>query len=148
MFGRAMNERLGKIHFWLTLIPYYLVFLGMHFVGLGGTPRHYYSFMQFEFTRRFQGLQVEITWMAFILGAAQLIFLFNFFWSLRKGKKAASNPWNATSLEWSTPSPPPHGNWGLIQPAVYRWPYEYSVPGAPEDFTPQTVSTDEIEATR
>jgi len=148
MFGRMMNERLGKIHFWLTLIPFYLVFLGMHFIGLGGVPRHYFSFMSFDFTRRFQGMQVQVTWLALILSAAQLIFLFNFFWSLRAGKKAGLNPWNAASLEWTAPSPPPHGNWGAVLPVVHRWPYEYSVPDAPADFTPQTVPASAVAVTR
>jgi len=148
MFGRMMSQRLGKIHFWLTLIPFYLVFLGMHFIGLGGTPRHYFSFMSYDFTRRFQGLQVEVTYLAFVLGAAQLIFLFNFFWSLCAGKKAGMNPWNAASLEWTAPSPPPHGNWGAVQPVVHRWPYEYSAPDALEDFTPQTVPASAVAVTR
>jgi cytochrome c oxidase subunit 1 len=148
MFGRAMNETLGKTHFWLTIVPYYLVFLGMHFIGFGGVPRHYFSFAQYDFTRRFQGDQIHITYFAFVLGAAQLIFLFNFFWSLGRGKRVSSNPWNSASLEWATASPPPHGNWGPMQPVVHRWPYEYSVPGAPEDFTPQTVPTSVVAATR
>jgi cytochrome c oxidase subunit 1 len=148
MFGRMMNQTLGKIHFWVTLIPYYLVFLGMHFVGLGGTPRRYFSFGQFEFTRRFQGLHVEITYLAFALGAAQLLFLFNFFWSMRFGKKAGPNPWEATSLEWTADSPPPHGNWGELQPTVHRWAYEYSAPGAETDFTVQTEDTEVVAATK
>ena len=138
MFGRMMNSTMGKVHFWLTMIPYYLVFLGMHFIGLGGTPRRYFSFGQFEFTRRFQDMHVQVSYLAFILGAAQLIFLFNFFWSLKFGNRAGANPWEAASLEWTADSPPPHGNWGDRQPIVHRWCYEYSVPGAPADFTPQT----------
>ena len=148
MFGRMMNTTLGKIHFWFTFIPFYLVFLGMHFIGLGGTPRRYYSFAKYAFTERFQGMQVEITYIAFILGAGQLLFLINFFWSIRHGRKAGSNPWNAASLEWTAPSPPPHGNWGAALPTVYRWPYEYSVPGEPEDFTPQTISALKVPVTK
>ena len=148
MFGRMMNQTLGKIHFWLTLIPYYMVFLGMHFIGLGGTPRRYFSFGQFDFTRKFQDLHVIITYFAFVLGAAQLLFLFNFFWSLFAGKKVGPNPWEAASLEWTAASPPPHGNWGPRQPKVYRWAYEYSVPGAPDDFTPQTVPGDVVAVTK
>jgi cytochrome c oxidase subunit 1 len=148
MFGRMMNQTLGKIHFWFTLIPFFLVFLGMHFIGLGGVPRRYFSFGQYEFTRRFQDVHVQITYVAFVLGAAQLIFLFNFFWSLKFGPRAGTNPWEATSLEWTADSPPPHGNWGETQPVVHRWAYEYSAPGAPADFTPQTEDLEVVAATK
>jgi cytochrome c oxidase subunit 1 len=148
MFGRMMNQTLGKIHFWFTLIPFFLVFLGMHFIGLGGVPRRYFSFGQYEFTRRFQDVHAEITYVAFVLGAAQLIFLFNFFWSLKFGAKAGTNPWEATSLEWTADSPPRHGNWGETQPVVHRWAYEYSAPGAPADFTPQTEDLEVVAATK
>ena len=148
MFGRMMNTTLGKIHFWFTFVPFYLVFLGMHFIGLGGTPRRYYSFAKYAFTERFQGMQVEITYIAFILGAGQLLFLINFFWSIRHGRKVGNNPWGAASLEWTAPSPPPHGNWGAVQPTVYRWPYDYSVPGELEDFTPQTVPATVVPVTK
>jgi cytochrome c oxidase subunit 1 len=148
MFGRMMNPAMGKTHFWLTMIPYYLVFLGMHFIGLGGTPRRYFSFGQFEFTSKFQDMHVQVSYLAFILGAAQLVFLFNFFWSLRFGKKASANPWEAASLEWTAPSPPPHGNWGDLQPTVHRWCYEYSAPGAAADFTPQTEDAAVVAATK
>ncbi len=148
MFGRMMNEKLGKLHFWLTMVPFYIVFLGMHFLGLGGTPRRYYAFTKFEFLQAFQGLNVLITISAFVLGAAQLIFLFNFFWSLAKGPKAEGNPWKATTLEWTAGSPPPHGNWGASLPTAHRWPYEYSVPDAAEDYTPQTVSPVQVPVTR
>lgn len=140
MFGRMMNERLGKVHFWLTFIPFYIVFLGQHFLGLGGMPRRYYSFTKFDYLQPLQGLDQFITVSAFVLGAAQLLFLINFFWSLYRGRKAGENPWKATTLEWTAPSPPPHGNWGQELPQAYRWPYDYSVPGASEDYTPQTVS--------
>lgn len=148
MFGRMMSERLGKLHFWLTLIAFYGVFLGQHFLGLGGMPRRYYAFNKFEFLQPIQDLNVFITLSAFVLGAAQLLFLFNFFWSLFRGAKADANPWRATTLEWTAPSPPPHGNWGEQLPRVYRWPYDYSVPGASEDYTPQTVTPAEVEVTR
>jgi cytochrome c oxidase subunit 1 len=83
-----------------------------------------------------------------IVGASQLIFIYNIIWSLRNGKKSGHNPWNSSSLEWQTPDVPPHhGNWGDKLPVVHRWPYDYSVPGAPEDFIPQNVSTDEVAAT-
>ncbi|MDA2937741.1 cbb3-type cytochrome c oxidase subunit I [Acidobacteria bacterium AH-259-A15] len=147
MFGRLMNEKLGKLHFWLTLLPFYAVFFGQHFQGLGGTPRRYYSFTKFTFLESLQGLNLFISISAFVLGAAQLIFLLNFFWSLIKGAKAGDNPWRATTLEWAVPSPPPHGNWGEKLPVVYRWPYEYSLEGAPDDYTPQTVSPEEVQVT-
>lgn len=148
MFGRMMSERLGKLHFWLTLIAFYGVFLGQHFLGFGGMPRRYYAFNKFDFLQPLQGLNVFITLSAFVLGAAQLLFLLNFFWSLFRGTVADTNPWQATTLEWTVPSPPPHGNWGEQLPQVHRWPYDYSVPGAPDDYTPQTVPPAEVEVTR
>ena len=147
MFGRMMNERWGKLHFWFTLIGYYIVFFGMHFQGFGGMPRRYYSFAKYEYLQGMQGMNVFISICAFLMAAAQFVFLANFFWSLWKGPKAERNPWQATTLEWMAPSPPPHGNWGDVQPVVHRWPYEYSLPGAPADFTPQTVSPAEAKVT-
>jgi len=148
MFGRMMNERLGKIHFWLTFVAFYAVFLTQHFLGFGGMPRRYYAFSKFEFLAPIRDMNAFISVAAFVLGAAQLIFLFNFFWSLFRGARAEQNPWRATTLEWVAPTPPPHGNWGETVPEVYRWPYDYSVPGAPEDFTPQTVPPTVVEVTR
>ncbi len=146
-FGRLMSEKLGKLHFWLTFLSFYSLFFGMHFLGLGGMPRRYFAFTNFEFLQEFQGLNVIITLSAFVMGAAQLIFLFNFFFSLRRGAKAETNPWRATTLEWTAPSPPPHGNWGAVVPTVHRWPYEYSAPGASKDYTAQTVSSAEVAVT-
>ncbi|MFQ5776905.1 MAG: cbb3-type cytochrome c oxidase subunit I [Terriglobia bacterium] len=146
-FGRMMNERWGKVHFWLTLIPFYIVFFGMHFLGFGGAPRRYYAFNKFEFLQPFEGLNVIITLSAFVLGAAQFIFLFNFWWSLWFGPRGERNPWKATTLEWTAPSPPPHGNWGAAPPTVHRWPYEYSAPEAKKDYTPQTVPAAEVPVT-
>ncbi len=117
----------------------YIVFFGMHFLGLGGMPRRYYAFTEFQFLQEFQGVNVFITICAFILGAVQFLFLFNFFWSLWKGPQAEKNPWKATTLEWEAPSPPPHGNWGASVPTVHRWAYEYSLLGDPQDYTPQTT---------
>ncbi len=139
MFGRMMSERWGKLHFWLTFLSFYAVFLTQHFLGLGGMPRRYYAFSKFEFLAPIRDMNALISVAAFVLGAAQLIFLANFFWSLFRGARAEQNPWRATTLEWVAPTPPPHGNWGETVPEVHRWPYDYSVPGAPEDFTPQTV---------
>jgi cytochrome c oxidase subunit 1 len=139
MFGRMMNETLGKLHFWLTLVAFYGVFLGQHFLGLGGAPRRYYALNRYEFLQPLQDLNLFISIGAFVLGLAQFLFLINFFWSLFRGAKAEANPWQATTLEWTTPSPPPHGNWGAQEPRVYRWPFDYSLPGSGQDYTPQTV---------
>lgn len=139
MFGRMMNERLGKVHFWLTLLAFYGVFLTQHFLGLGGMPRRYYQFTRFEFLQSLQDLNRFVSICAFVLGAAQLLFLVNFFWSLFRGARAEPNPWRAATLEWTAPSPPPHGNWGASPPEVHRWPYDYSLPGAQQDYVPQTV---------
>ncbi len=144
MFGRMMNEKLGKLHFWLTLPAFYGVFLGQHFLGLGGTPRRYAAFTSYTYLQRIQGLNIFITLCAFVLGAAQFILLFNFCWSLFRGPRAGANPWRAATLEWTTSSPPPHGNWGDETPRVYRWPYDYSIQGAPDDFTPQTISPEGV----
>jgi cytochrome c oxidase subunit 1 len=138
MFGRMMSERLGKIHFWLTLVGVYAIFMPMHFLGIQGGLRRYAQVTEFDFLRPLQPVHVFITIAAFVTVAAQLLFLFNFFWSLKKGERAPVNPWQATSLEWTIPSPPPHDNFGEIEPVVYRGPYEYGVPGAAQDFIMQT----------
>ncbi len=147
MFGRMMSERLGKLHFWLTFPTFYAIFLLMHYMGLAGMPRRYYAFDRFEFLEALQAPQVWITLIAFVLSAAQLLFLINFLGSLLRGAVAGPNPWGATTLEWAAPSPPPHGNWGDQLPEVHRWPYDYSVPGAPTDFTPQTAGPAEVPIT-
>ncbi len=139
MFGKMLHEGLGKPHFWLTLISFYCIFLTQHFVGFGGVPRRYYAFNRFEYMEPYSEWNIFITMAAFTLGAAQLILLANVLWSLWKGRKAPETPWNATTLEWATPSPPPHGNWGAALPEVHRWPYDYSVPEAADDFMPQTA---------
>jgi len=138
-FGRKMNETLGKLHFWLTFPAFYFVFLWMHFLGLGGMPRRYYAFYEYSFLKPIAEQHVFITFAAFFLGTAQLIFLFNFFWSMRKGERAGENPWDATTLEWTTASPPPHGNWTGNTPQVVRWPYEYGIGGDSEDFLMQAA---------
>jgi cytochrome c oxidase subunit I len=139
MFGRMMNERLGKIHFVLTFIFFNLTFFPMHFLGAGGHMRRIWNPMQYEFLQHFQGLNEFISISAFLLGAFQILFLVNFFWSLFAGKKAVENPWHANTLEWTAPSPPAHGNWGEHLPVVYHGPYEYSAPGVDEDYLPQTT---------
>jgi len=137
MFGRMMNEGLGKLHFWLTFIGVNAIFMPMHVMGIIGHPRRYAQGTEFQFLSGTQVYHVVITWAAIITAVAQLIFLFNFFWSLFKGKKASDNPWEATTLEWTIPSPPPHDNFAGKIPVVHHGPYEYGVPGAPRDFVMQ-----------
>jgi cytochrome c oxidase subunit 1 len=138
MFGRMMSESLGKLHFWLTLVGVYAIFMPMHFLGVSGGLRRYAQLTEFDYMRDLQSLHVFISIAAFVTIAAQFIFVFNFFWSMRKGEKASINPWEATSLEWIIPSPPPHDNFGSVEPVVHHGPYEYGVPGAPRDYVMQT----------
>jgi cytochrome c oxidase subunit 1 len=139
MFGRMMNERIGKIHFWLTFITYNLTFFPMHIIGMGGQMRRIYDPTIYDFLKPQQPLNEFISYSAFALFAAQFLFMFNFIWSLKKGKVAPQNPWNDNGLEWSLPNPAPHGNWAPAVPNVYRGPYEFSAPEAGDaDFLPQT----------
>jgi cytochrome c oxidase subunit 1 len=137
MFGRLMNEPLGKAHFWFTFVTYYGTFFPMHYIGIAGHMRRIYDPYQYQFLAPLKGINEFITISAFILGASQILFFVNFFWSAFKGKKAGENPWEANGLEWTTPSPPPHGNWPGAIPAVHRWPYEYSNPAAASDHVMQ-----------
>jgi cytochrome c oxidase subunit 1 len=141
MFGRLMNETLGKIHFWGTFIPFNLIFLPLFYAGLAGTHRRIYSyehFIELGANSTAQEMQVIATWAMLVMLAFQAVFIINFFWSLFAGKKASANPWEANTLEWQAPSPPPHGNFPPdAMPTVYRGPYEYSVPGRASDFWPQ-----------
>ena len=137
MFGRMMNEKLGKAHFWFTFITYYGTFFPMHYIGIAGHMRRIYDPYQYQFLAPLKSINEFITVSAFILGLSQILFFVNFFWSAFKGKKASENPWEANGLEWSTTSPPPHGNWPGAIPAVHRWPYEYSNPAAPRDHVMQ-----------
>ena len=136
MFGRTMNEGMAKIHFVLTYIFFNGAFFPMHFLGVAGHMRRIYNPTQYEFLLPMQHWNVFITVSALLLGASQFIFLGNFVWSLIAGKKAEQNPWKANTLEWSAPTPPPHGNFE-VQPVVYRGPYEYSSPDVKEDWLPQ-----------
>jgi cytochrome c oxidase subunit 1 len=137
MFGRMMNPFWGKVHFWLTLIFFNLVFFPMHGLGAQGHMRRIYDPTQYEFLRPLQGVNQLITISAFLLFAAQLIFLVNFIVSWFKGAKAGPNPWEDNGLEWATPSPPPHGNFP-VTPHVYRGPYEFSSPLVTDtDYLPQ-----------
>ncbi|MEL6674413.1 MAG: cbb3-type cytochrome c oxidase subunit I [Bacteroidota bacterium] len=145
MFGRLMNKRLGYIHFWFTFISLYLVFFPMHFMGLGGVARHYYKYTAFEFMGQYGDVSVFITIAAIIGALAQFVFLFNFFYSIFFGPKSPANPWEANTLEWTTPHNPGHGNWPGEIPAVYRWPYDYSKPGVKEDYLPQHIPDEEVE---
>src|SRR5476651_1705548 len=139
MFGRMMDERLGYLHFWITFIGAYLVFFPMHFMGLDGVPRRYYAFTEIESLKQWLSVNTFITWAAIMSGFAQVAFLANFIYSIFWGKKTVQNPWQANTLEWTAPVEHLHGNWPGEIPTVYRWPYDYSKPGAEEDFIPQTT---------
>ena len=142
MYGRMMNPTLGYFHFWFTFVAAYLVFFPMHFMGLAGVPRRYYQFTLVKEFEVWMDVNVLITVSALIGGFAQLFFLFNFFYSIFKGKKSVQNPWQSNSLEWSTPVERIHGNWPGAIPEVYRGPYEYSRPDREEDFFPQYIADD------
>ncbi len=139
MFGRMMNETLAKIHFWITFIAFNCTFFPMHILGMNGHMRRIYNPLQYDFLKPIQPINVFISISAFVLGAAQFLLLANIIWSLAKGKKAEDNPWRANTLEWTTPTPPPHGNWDGPLPVVYHGPYEYSSPLTAEDYLPQNV---------
>lgn len=139
MFGRMMDEKLGYIHFWMTFIGAYCIFFPMHYIGIAGFPRRYYSFTEFKAFSSFTELNHFISIAAIITVSAQLIFLFNFFYSIFKGRRASQNPWNSNTLEWTTAVNPGHGNWEGDIPHVYRWAYDYSKPGAKDDFIPQNI---------
>jgi len=144
--GRMLDDRLGKIHFWITFVGTYLIYFPMHYIGFLGVPRRYYSNQQYDFIPdSVADLNQFITICALIVGASQFILLYNFVNSAIRGKKAAKNPWGACTLEWQTlESPPGHGNWGDQLPVVYRWPYDYGLPGATADFVPQNVPDEQI----
>lgn len=137
--GRMLDETLGKIHFWVTFLGAYLIYFPMHYLGFLGVPRRYHELGDAAFiTPNVATLNEFITVMALIVGAAQMLFLYNLINSVIRGERAPSNPWHATTLEWQTAeTPPSHGNFGKDLPIVYRWAYDYSVPGAKEDFIPQ-----------
>jgi len=138
MFGRMMNENLARIHFVITLLGTYAIFMPMHYLGMAGQTRRYSQFTEVAYQTKLIPLQRFMTYAAFITISAQLIFLFNLFWSMRKGAKAPDNPWEATTLEWTTATPPPHDNFAGQTPIVNHGPYEYSVPGASRDYIMQT----------
>jgi cytochrome c oxidase subunit 1 len=137
--GRMLDDTMGKIHFWITVLGTYAIYLPMHYLGILGVPRRHYALGDTYFVPESVHTMNEIISLAaFVVAAAQMLFLFNVFWSLRHGKPSGSNPWRSTTLEWFTPDTPPrHGNWGPELPVVYRWAYEYGVPGRKDDFVPQ-----------
>jgi cytochrome c oxidase subunit 1 len=138
MFGRMMNETWGRVHFFITLAGTYAIFMPMHYAGLAGQTRRYSQFTEVAYLQKLIPLNTFITYAAIITVAAQFIFVINLFWSMFKGPKASDNPWEATTLEWTTATPPPHDNFGGVTPVVNHGPYEYGVPGAAKDYVMQT----------
>ena len=138
MFGRMMNEKLGKIHFWITFVGVYCIFVPMHTMGIAGMPRRFAQFTEYEYLKSLHPLVLFVSIAAIATVLTQFLFYFNLFWSMFKGERATDNPWEATTLEWNTPSPPPHDNFAGVPPVVHRGPYEFAVPGAPNDFMMQT----------
>jgi cytochrome c oxidase subunit 1 len=136
MFGRLMSDGWGKIHFYLTFIFYNATFFPMHITGMAGHMRRIYDPTVYDFLKPYQPMNVFISISAFLLFATQLIFFVNFWWSMFKGEKTPLNPWHDNGLEWTLPSPAPHGNW-VTPPTVYRGPYEFSAPEVGEDYLPQ-----------
>jgi cytochrome c oxidase subunit 1 len=136
MFGRMMNDTLGKIHFWGTIIPFNMIFIPLFFLGAAGEHRRVFDATQYPDLAGMQHWRVVATLSLLVMLGFQLVFLYNFVTSLRRGPKADKNPWKANTLEWTADSPPPHGNWREL-PTVYRGPYEYSVPGRDRDYWPQ-----------
>ncbi len=145
--GRMMHEGMGKIHFWTTFLGTYAIYLPMHYLGFLGVPRRYFSVAGTNFIpASAHGLNIGITLAALLVGAFQLLFLYNLVWSYYKGKPSGPNPWNATTLEWQTSETPPiHGNFGAELPKVYRWAYDFSVPGVVADFIPQNMAPQQVQ---
>jgi len=139
MFGRMLNKNLGYVHFWVTSICAYGVFFPMHFIGMAGLPRRYYTNTAFPLFDDLQNVNVLITVFALVGGVFQIVFLWNFFHSIFYGKRSVQNPWRSTTLEWTAPVEHIHGNWPGELPEVHRWPYDYSKPGFEEDFIPQNI---------
>ncbi len=142
--GRMLDETMGRFHFWVTFVGAYTIFLPIHYLGFLGVPRRYFEMGETGFIpESAETLNAFVTVTALVVGFAQMVFLFNLVWSAYKGRAADRNPWRATTLEWQTPEfPPGHGNWGPTLPVVYRWAYDYSVPGADQDFLPQNLPPD------
>jgi cytochrome c oxidase subunit 1 len=138
-FGRMMDHRLGQIHFWFSFVGIYLMFTPMHYIGIAGIPRRYYAFTNFDVFNVFSDLNAFMSTAAMFLFLSQLIFVFNYFYSMFNGRIAPLNPWHSNTLEWTTPRFPGHGNWPGRIPPVYRWPYDYGKPNAKDDFIPQNI---------
>jgi cytochrome c oxidase subunit I len=138
MFGRMMNETWGRVHFFLTLAGTYAIFMPMHYLGVAGGTRRYSQYTEVAYLQKLMPIHQFMTYAAIITIAAQFIFVINLFWSMFKGPKASDNPWEATTLEWTTATPPPHDNFGGVTPVVNHGPYEYGVPGAARDYVMQT----------
>ncbi len=136
MFGRMMNETLGKIHFWGTVIPFNVIFIPLFVLGLAGQHRRVSDFTNFPDLAPYQNWRVLATSALLVMLSFQAVFIYNFVKSLRSGETAPMNPWRSNTLEWTTASPPPHGNWAQL-PTVYRGPYEYAVPDRDSDYWPQ-----------
>jgi cytochrome c oxidase subunit 1 len=139
LFLRMMNKKLGYLHFWITLIGAYGVFFPMHFLGMSGVPRRYYTNSNFPMFDNLIDINELVTCFAILAALGQVVFFINFFYSIFRGEKAPQNPWNSNTLEWTTPMAHIHGNWPGALPVVHRWPYDYSKPGHEKDFVPQTV---------
>jgi cytochrome c oxidase subunit 1 len=146
MTGRMLDYKLGLFHFWTTFIGAYAIFLPLHYLGFVGVPRRYFEMGETTFIPdSAQTLNAFVTVVVILVGLAQLVFFYNLFKSAAKGKVAGPNPWKACSLEWHTPEMPPgHGNFGKELPVVYRWAYDYGVPGAEDDFVPQHIPPDQV----
>jgi len=146
MSGRMLDETLGRIHFWVTFLGAYAIFLPLHYIGFQGVPRRYFEMGETNFIPpSVQDLNAFVTVVAVMVGFAQILFFYNLFKSMSSGEIAEKNPWKAASLEWQTPEQPPaHGNFGDELPVVYRWAYAYGVPGAKDDFVPQDMHPDEV----
>jgi cytochrome c oxidase subunit 1 len=143
--GRMLNEGLGRFHFWVTFVGLYCLYYPMHYLGIMGVPRRYFSNTGVNglpdwIPESAQFVNIWISIAAIVVASVQLLFLYNLYRSATHGKPAGGNPWGATTLEWQTSdTPPTHGNFGKELPSVYRWAYDFSVPGAEEDFIPQNV---------
>lgn len=145
MYGKRLNKSMGYLHFWVTFVCAYGVFFPMHFLGMAGLPRRYYSNVEFPMFDNLADINVIITIFAIAGGIVQVVFLFNYFYSIFFGPKATENPWKSNTLEWTTPVEHIHGNWPGEIPEVHRWAYDYSKPGMDEDFVPQIVPLKEGE---
>ena len=145
LFGRMLNKNLGYVHFWVTAISAYGVFFPMHFIGMAGLPRRYYTNSNFPLFDDLSNVNVLITIFALVGGVFQIVFLYNFVHSMFYGKRAPKNPWRSNTMEWTTEVEHIHGNWEGDIPHVYRWPYDYSKPGYEEDYVPQNIPLKEGE---